>query len=225
MARSSSQLRGVCQVCEADVAVKAANKHGHFTTSLHGYERPGNGWILGRCWGAQRPSWETSNAIVIQWRGMVADMIARTEQRLVDLRSRSIASISRREQKPGARSSTMVEYTPENPPVDRYSYMNRTAAQRWEELVAETIKAEERDLLQQKSELDRVTVRIAGWFFNPTGIRTIEAVAGPAPIAIGTRFRVNDAADYEVLGHREVRMGFRGRTQSGFKVRRLGGWP
>jgi hypothetical protein len=43
------QERGVCQGCGGSVAVDA-----HGMTSLHGYERPGFGYTVGRCHGAQQ---------------------------------------------------------------------------------------------------------------------------------------------------------------------------
>ena len=43
------QYRGVCQCCCGSVAVSPDTG----LASLHGYERPGNGYIVGRCWGAE----------------------------------------------------------------------------------------------------------------------------------------------------------------------------
>lgn len=45
-----AQMRGICQGCGGSVAVDGE------TTSLHGYERPGDGYVVGRCHGARRPA-------------------------------------------------------------------------------------------------------------------------------------------------------------------------
>ena len=42
------QLRGVCQGCAGSVAIEGQS------TSLHGYQRPGDGHVYGRCVGAHR---------------------------------------------------------------------------------------------------------------------------------------------------------------------------
>lgn len=53
---------GVCPVCERlqKLSWNRKSKDGHPTMVLHGYERPGYGYIVGDCFGVGYPPWELS---------------------------------------------------------------------------------------------------------------------------------------------------------------------
>lgn len=55
------QLRGVCQYCGRHQAVDGD------TIVLHGYQRPGHGYTVGRCLGAKHTSLNKSDKLTRQW--------------------------------------------------------------------------------------------------------------------------------------------------------------
>lgn len=67
---------GVCQICENEQIVKSGK------LVLHGYERPGHGYINGRCWGVGELPWSVSCEAL---RGYVAMLDGLLAQRRVSL--------------------------------------------------------------------------------------------------------------------------------------------
>lgn len=75
-----AQTRGVCQGCGGSVAVDTETH-----TSLHGYQRPGFGNVVGRCYGAQRPAANfdltLAKALIVDLRASAARLRASADAR------------------------------------------------------------------------------------------------------------------------------------------------
>lgn len=75
----SAKLEGTCGVCEGSFKVRGTS------VVLHGYNRPGEGYIVGRCFGEGRDAWEVSSAPAEQFLAQVlVPNLARVEERLAD---------------------------------------------------------------------------------------------------------------------------------------------
>jgi hypothetical protein len=61
---------GVCQICERECAIVRGR------ISLHGYNRPGYGFITGQCRGSHQPPWSQSCAALAAWVDELAAMLA-----------------------------------------------------------------------------------------------------------------------------------------------------
>lgn len=70
---------GTCQICGGDQAIVRNN------IALHGYERPGHGYIKGRCFGADKLPFEVSCDALRAWIGMLRGYLTRTHDELAKL--------------------------------------------------------------------------------------------------------------------------------------------
>lgn len=70
---------GTCQICAGDQAIVRGN------IALHGYERPGYGYIQGRCYGADKLPFEVSCDALRTWIGMLRGFLTRTHDELARL--------------------------------------------------------------------------------------------------------------------------------------------
>lgn len=78
--KDAGSPEGTCQVC-----FKAFKVPDGKLVALHGYQRPGDGAIHGRCWGAQHPPFEFENARTKWYLGELVAAQVRKEARLKQL--------------------------------------------------------------------------------------------------------------------------------------------
>jgi hypothetical protein len=84
-----------CQVCAAQVALVRGK------TSLHGYSRPGFGFIVGSCRGAQELPFEVSCSILAKWIDEMRAMRATAERMLAHLPNRETFAVDVKKLLPG----------------------------------------------------------------------------------------------------------------------------
>jgi len=136
---------GECQICEGRYKVQRG------AIALHGYERPGFGFITGRCWGAGQLPYEQSCDALHPYLKMLNERMAgivRLEADRPDmtviLESRGVGSKMREFHRPG----------PEATPLERAE---------WNEAMRRYADRLKSDHDSTQREINRVTRRIDNW--------------------------------------------------------------
>lgn len=83
----SKSYAGTCQACFNVQVTKNTGGRGQLAMVLHGYSRPGHGWIVGDCAGHGVQPYELSCEHTKMWRDTVALQLARTQVYLARLRA------------------------------------------------------------------------------------------------------------------------------------------
>ena len=101
----SKSYAGTCQACFCtQVAKRHSRRNGArsrhvadpsatVTLVLHGYQRPGDGWIVGDCSGHGEEPYELSCEYTKAWRASVEQMIARCRETLAALRADKVETL------------------------------------------------------------------------------------------------------------------------------------
>lgn len=77
---------GTCQCCfNQQVVHGAPESHDTRWLVLHGYERPGHGWLNGQCQGVGKLPYELSCEFTKEWASSVKQMLAGMEDQLADI--------------------------------------------------------------------------------------------------------------------------------------------
>jgi len=107
----SKSYLGTCQCCFNQQVTKVRAGGMTFRMVLHGYERPGDGWIIGDCRGHGEQPYELSCEFTKTWLGQVQGMLVRVRARLAALVAGEVTEIdaqvakTREERKYGDRSA------------------------------------------------------------------------------------------------------------------------
>jgi hypothetical protein len=83
----SKSYVGECQCCFRFQVTKGKEQLGMV---LHGYERPGDGWIEGRCWGVGELPFELSCERTKEWRENVKKALKTMKKTIADIRANRI---------------------------------------------------------------------------------------------------------------------------------------
>lgn len=78
---------GMCMICGAPYKIDRAGN-----LVLHGYQRPGHGWIEGRCWSVGLKPWEKSNEQMVRYRPAVVNAERTARAYLARLQSGEVDS-------------------------------------------------------------------------------------------------------------------------------------
>lgn len=87
MTKAATETK-TCQICERQCKLVRGS------ISLHGYTRPGCGWINGRCFGAQCPSWEVSCDTLREYVGMLGVKLTQTRESLAHYQSPDLMEVT-----------------------------------------------------------------------------------------------------------------------------------
>ena len=102
--------QGTCGVCEQRYKVRDQK------VVLHGYKRPGDGYIDGRCFGEGRLSWEVSaepaQLFLVE---VIRPRHSKLVQRLADFDAGRVTSLVRRVHKPVSAQTTFETIRPDHP--------------------------------------------------------------------------------------------------------------
>jgi hypothetical protein len=80
---SKTRYIGFCPVCER--YIKCHHVRGHYVLVHHGYERPGEGYIVGDCFGVGHEPHEISPRLAQLYADTLRTMLAETQERLAEL--------------------------------------------------------------------------------------------------------------------------------------------
>lgn len=144
-AKKAAQVTGECQICEGTFCTKKG------LIVLHGYKRPGTGYIHGHCFGMNHvPYAKGTDALVVYLERLKASVVS-NEKALARWTSRRVPSITELEVHSGY-TNTLVEFA-----------VGVTDLYMWERKYARHLAEAENTLQWFSMEVARVERRIANW--------------------------------------------------------------
>ena len=191
------EARGQCQACFREFAIKPTAKSSNYIDSkiprgklglvLHGFERPGFGYLKGMCIGAGHPPYEISCEVTKEWHASLRDVVLpRQKQQLFRLRSGEAKTFTYKYDKyvtsPQGRSArkTFGISVTEGEPLPS-GYPSDHGPPNFTRLRSIAIGNAELDIKHTESEISFLASRIKNWTFSPEklgrGIR-VEELAG-----------------------------------------------
>jgi len=88
---ADARYTGTCQACFGTYVVK---RHGRkLTVVLHGYERPGSGYIVGECPGRDEEPFELAKDVTERFRALLLGMLADAERRLAEFKTNLVSEL------------------------------------------------------------------------------------------------------------------------------------
>lgn len=174
MTTTMSSPKGTCQVCfHRQVAKAPRRSKAEPTMVLHGYQRPGWGYINGECPGTREVPFELSCEITKGIRSQVTEQLAATQKRLEKAKTGKLKGLAIRMETGyhyvgRRRQSEYVEFTIlpgwRNPDI---SYSCDT----WESRLRSHISSLESDIRQLEGFIKELTGRIDSWHYAPENIK------------------------------------------------------
>lgn len=148
-------IRDECQICAGSWAMVDG------MTSLHGYTRPGHGWLEGQCMGAKQLPFSKSCAVLRQYRESVVNYHHRVSLSVATHKAGKITAIICSESVPGSfgRKQHDVIYRKGEPMPEGSQYVNST----FDRVLAMKIASLESEVRHAGFEITRVDARIALW--------------------------------------------------------------
>lgn len=151
---ATTKNQGTCAVCMRRQIVWDG------AMVLHGYQRPGCGWITGDCFGTRRPAWELDPEAAVEFVGMLRGHVARLALRLTALRAGTVDTLSKRVEVLDERGRYVLD-------DDRRRTWKNVDVARGEpefaKLEAYEIGNTERDHAAAEAEVRALDKRIAAW--------------------------------------------------------------
>lgn len=143
---------GICQICERECAIVRGR------ISLHGYNRPGHGFIWGECRGSNELPWSQSCAALAKWVSTLRDMLVNSEEELASFDRREAFTVQGQKYETveggvGKYVPTIEKIIPTDP--------------RWGETYASKLSELKNRIDALRSEIKRQGARLAAW--KPTG--------------------------------------------------------
>ncbi len=156
--------RATCPACFGMFKLVPKTKKGKDKTMpgmvLHGYERPGTGWIEGNCFGQDWPPFELSPEGTQAWLVHMEKFEKDHRKHFEYLRSGNVPELSAGDSK--IKDGKFVPST-----IFRKSEMN---PQEWDKMFQKALRDAEDNLRRIESECDRLRKTIAAWKPEPLGI-------------------------------------------------------
>lgn len=174
-----TRFLGCCQICEQEQKLTPDGKLVH-----HGYRRPGDGAIVGDCYGVHAVPYEVSCEILKKYLGGVRQHLASAEESLAKWRKGEVTYFT--ETHRGMRGTAIV---------DHYA-LGVTEYWRFTGEVKHRIRMAESEVGMIESHVKRLERRVAEW--APAPIRTIEEKAAAEKA-------VKEAREAERAAAREAR--------------------
>lgn len=153
---------GTCPCCFGTFKVPGSGKRNASLISLHGYTRPGFGWIVGECRGAHKVAFEISCEATKDWRNELENVhlpghVAELER----LNSGTVESLPYRKHVSGYGSKSVFE----NVQITRgtaqvYGYRSVPS---FDQLLASEIRTAQRIIAQIRETVADLDKRIAAW--------------------------------------------------------------
>lgn len=192
---------GHCQICERLIMFNEQTAK----LAKHGYERPGNGWLVGMCTGAEHRPYEKAKDRLAVYREIVTTYIDREQTYLARLQAGEITRL---------RDTSVYTKQGELPPEIDPSAWN------WDMMLRGAIQETQYKIRKATDELARVDKRIADWKPNQP-----LSEKGKSGMPMVMRINVGETYTYgerkvEVLSKPHTVLAMGRRTYDGVKVRR-----
>lgn len=188
---SDTVLAGECQACFRQFVIHGTN-HANYGMVLHGYERPGHGYIVGQCWGVAEQPYELSCEVTKKWKtNLVTKALPQWQATLADLKSgetktftvtlessdyhrrdrtKRLFTVTEGKPLPEGWAET-VKLVQENRGYLPYD-VNSDGTPNFDRLRKSTIFAVEQTIKEIKGTIELLTSRIKAWKFAPERLTT-----------------------------------------------------
>lgn len=151
-------VREECQICEGGWVITDG------ITSLHGYTRPGHGWLVGECMGAKQLPFSKSCALLASYRRQVVNYKSSVTMQIADLKADKVNAITRSERRYVTISFGYGKYVNVDVVYERDMASPDGANHKsFDEVVKIEIAKLEGELKHVAAEIKRVDARIALW--------------------------------------------------------------
>jgi hypothetical protein len=140
---------------------------------LHGYKRPGHGYVVGDCPGVDHVPYEVSCNLVSEHIVNLRSYVVTREKRLAELKAGTVTEllVEVSEGRGWDRTKKLVTLVAGSPEArEREPY--RPSASRWQAALEYHIYEAERDIRHAKHDIERCTRRVEAWVAKP--VRTVE---------------------------------------------------
>lgn len=145
---------GTCSCCFRNIKLSPKAREGKDKTLpgmvLHGYERPGHGYVEGNCFGQDWPPFELSPEGTVNYRNHLKKLLEDAEEHLSKLKSGKVTSFT-----------TLV-----NKQLKVYE-KDETEPREWEKMLKDRIYKSETTVKQLKDDVGRLTKAINAWKLMP----------------------------------------------------------
>ncbi len=180
MPNTHDVLTGICSCCLGRFVVQGQDP------VLHGYKRPGDGYIMGRCWGENHVPFELSCNVAKDWlKNLVEKVMPMAQDRLVELQTPGLDTLVIRvadgyypSQRWGHRETKfkLVTIAPGYVHV-KNADNDYDAGTTFESYRKRAITAQKRYIEGTAREIEAVTEKIASWVYAPQKLQTREQVS------------------------------------------------
>lgn len=141
---------GECQLCEGSFKLNATGR-----VVLHGYKRPGYGYIVGNCRGVDALPYEVACDAIGPWTEQVRAMLAEVAGHLAGLKTSTVRYLEIQSRR-GTECRALCVSTPEA----------------WDRAVAQAIHQDEHIVAELARTIARLEDRLANWTARP--LRTVD---------------------------------------------------
>jgi hypothetical protein len=161
---------GTCSVCFTGIKLRNRRGSPHPIIVLHGYQRPGIGYVNGRCPGVDFPPFELSSEGTEAWVKTLEGMLEQQLKTLAALQKKhkqpveqldkiEFTKLQRREETYNHQLLTET-FTPDHPDWE-------TAVKRYRRELDDSLERTEKSIQETQSELKNLRHRIASWKPRP----------------------------------------------------------
>lgn len=127
--------------------------------SLHGYNRPGHGFIQGRCFGAQCAPWSQSCSALVDYISMLGERVLHAQATIAHFSDPALAEVVEYPTYAGRPTGEAKTYKR----GERYSTNYLVSVDMFASIVARRIQKAEYEVKALQREIARQTARVQGW--------------------------------------------------------------
>lgn len=156
--------QGTCQACFGGFVVKNVKNRNKLVTVLHGYERPGHGYIIGECPGRDEEPFEVDKTVAEMFRDRLVSMLGRSKNFLARLKSGETTKLLVQVKQEDRSLKTQEIVKGWINPINSYDNFERRLTSKIHEVEVE-VSSIERDLRFVQTKID-------GWKYQPQALTT-----------------------------------------------------
>lgn len=164
LADSPERPAGTCAICQAVFVVRRGR------LVLHGYQRPGDGFLRGDCFGAGRPPFELAPDALVEFRPHLSAYLTGRAARLAQLRAGEVHEIAVPVRARGGSREPGSHFIVRRGDAPNYMPSRGPTHAGFEALLRAAIADAERDVRWATEDLERIDRMIAEW--EPRPLRT-----------------------------------------------------
>lgn len=168
--KTDQSFIGTCQVCFNQFVVK--KRRGELALVLHGFERPGSGYIIRSCPGENYPPYEISKDRTVEWIEALKGQIP--------ILKKEISATPTADKLPYTKivyDKNLYKYVPKIITYEKsHQFTRNDPFDNWQELIDHSIREITKNIKHIESDITVYTQKVKAWKYTPESLRTHEAV-------------------------------------------------